>query len=110
MTIEELARYDGRDGRSAYIAVSGTIYDVSGSQHWQEGSHEGAHQAGRELTEELKSAPHVRTLIERFPIIGKIENQNNQKQKPAPGISLLSILIMIFVMLLMLATYLLQFI
>ena len=107
MTIEELSKYDGRDGRSAYVAVSGVIYDVSSSQHWQGGNHEGAHQAGRDLTEELKSAPHVRTLIERFPIVGKIENRNKKKQKPTTGIPLLSIIIMAFVTLLMLLTYML---
>ena len=107
MTSKELSKYDGRDGRSAYVAVSGVIYDVSSSPHWKEGDHEGVHQAGRDLTEELKSAPHVRTLIERFPVMGKIEKQNNQKQKPATGIPLLSIIIMAFVLLLMLATYML---
>ena len=107
MTIEELSKYDGRDGHSAYIAISGVIYDVSSSQHWQGGNHEGAHQAGHDLTEELKLAPHVRTLIERFPVIGKIDNGNSQKQKPTTGIPLLSIIIMAFVMLLMLATYML---
>ena len=107
MTIEELAKYDGCEGRSAYVAVSRVIYDVSTSQHWQKGNHEGAHQAGHDLTEALKSAPHVRTLIERFPIVGKIENQKKQGQKPITKIPLLSIIIMVFVTLLMLATYML---
>ena len=107
MTIEELARFDGCDGRAAYVAVSGVVYDVSTSQHWQGGNHEGAHQAGHDLTEELKSAPHVRTLIERFPVIGKIEESNRKKQKPTVGIPLVSIIIMIFVTVLMLATYIL---
>ena len=107
MTIEELAKYDGCEGRSAYIAVSDVIYDVSSSQRWQEGNHEGAHQAGCDLTAALKSAPHVRTLIERFPVVGKIENRNNQKQKPKTSIPLLSIIIMLFVTVLMLATYML---
>ena len=106
MTIEELSKYDGRNGQSAYVAVSGVIYDVSSSQHWQGGNHEGAHQAGRDLTEELKSAPHVRTLIERFPVIGKIKNKKAQKQQPTTGIPLLSIIIMAFVTLLLLVTFL----
>ena len=107
MTIEELAKFDGCDGRAAYVAISGVIYDVSTSQRWKEGDHEGVHQAGRDLTEELKSAPHVRTLVERFPVIGKIENESRKKQKPTTGIPLLSIIIMAFVTLLMLATYML---
>jgi len=105
MTIEELAKFDGREGRTAYVAVNDIIYDVSSSQRWKNGHHEGIHQAGHDLTEELKSAPHVRTVIEGFPVIGKIENKEAQKQQPATGIPLLSIIIMAFVALLMIVTY-----
>ncbi|MEA3545749.1 MAG: cytochrome b5 domain-containing protein [Thermodesulfobacteriota bacterium] len=107
MTPEELAEFDGRDGRSAYIAVNGTIYDVSHSQHWKNGDHEGAHQAGYDLTEELKTAPHVRTVVESFPVVGKIKIQAMKNQPPTTRIPLLSIIIMAFVVLLMLATYML---
>lgn len=75
MTRDELAKNDGRDGRPAYAAVNGTIYDFTASPLWKEGAHQGVHQAGRELGEELKGAPHVRALIERFPVIGHIEEQ-----------------------------------
>ncbi|NIQ93977.1 MAG: cytochrome B5, partial [Desulfuromonadales bacterium] len=73
MTREELARNDGREGRKAFVAVNGTIYDFTGSKLWQDGAHEALHQAGRDLTEELKSAPHVRAVVERFPVVGKLE-------------------------------------
>lgn len=73
MTTEELAKFDGCNGQPAYVAVSGVIYDVSASGLWQGGNHVDQHQAGRDLTEELKKAPHVRTLIERFPTIGRLE-------------------------------------
>ncbi|NJC87989.1 MAG: hypothetical protein FIB02_05565 [Desulfuromonas sp.] len=73
MTSNELAKYDGRDGRPAYIAVNGAIHDVTASPLWTGGTHQGGHQAGRDLTEELKSAPHVRAVIERFPVVGRIE-------------------------------------
>ena len=54
MTIEELAKFDGCEGRAAYVAINDIIYDVSSSQRWKNGHHEGTHQAGRDLTEELK--------------------------------------------------------
>lgn len=73
MTGAELSRFDGRDGRPAYVAVSGKIYDVSASPLWRGGDHQGAHQAGQDLTEELKKAPHVRAVIERFPVVGELE-------------------------------------
>ncbi|HEX9779161.1 MAG TPA: cytochrome b5 domain-containing protein [Geopsychrobacteraceae bacterium] len=72
MTPEELAEQDGRDGRPAYVAVSGVIYDVSASDLWRDGRHLDQHQAGQDLTEALKSAPHVRTVVERFPSVGRL--------------------------------------
>lgn len=73
MTLQELAQYDGKEGRKAYVAVNGTVYDFTESERWQNGNHEGAHQAGVDLTEHLKAAPHVRSVIERFPVVGKID-------------------------------------
>ncbi len=105
MTIVELAKFDGRDGRAAYVAVSNVVYNVSTSQRWKEGQHEGAHQAGQDLTTQLKSAPHVRTVIESFPVVGKIEKAIVTERESATGISLLSIIIIAFVTLLMIATY-----
>lgn len=75
MTLTELESYDGRDGRRAYIAVNGTIYDVTDSPRWENGLHPPDHQAGQDLTDELSSAPHVRTVIERFPVVGKLAEE-----------------------------------
>ena len=73
MTLAELANYDGQNGRRAYIAVNGTIYDVTDSPRWENGLHPPDHQAGQDLTEELAGAPHVRSVVERFPVVGSIE-------------------------------------
>ena len=81
MTPVELAKFDGREGQAAYVAVSGTIYDVTESPRWVAGHHEGAHQAGQDLTEALKTAPHVRAVIERFPVVGKLEKDVEKKKK-----------------------------
>ena len=75
MTHAELANYDGRDGRKAYIAVNGTIYDVTESPRWENGLHPPDHQAGQDLTAELASAPHVRAVVERFPVVGTLEEE-----------------------------------
>lgn len=73
MTPEELAHNDGKDGRKALVAVNGTVYDFSASPLWQNGNHQDSHLAGRDLTEELRSAPHVRAVIERYPVVGSLE-------------------------------------
>jgi len=81
MTPEELKHYDGRAGRKAYVAVSGKIYDVTDSPLWVDGDHQGEHQAGCDLTEELKSAPHVRAVVERFSVVGEL----SRTPEPARG-------------------------
>lgn len=73
MTLTELASNNGQDGRRAYVAVNGTIYDVTDSPRWQNGLHPPDHKAGQDLTEELAKAPHVRAVIERFPVVGTLE-------------------------------------
>jgi len=79
MTKSELARHNGRDGQPAYIAVNGTIYDVTASPLWTGGDHQGSHQAGADLTEALKKAPHVRAVVERFPVVGRLEEEPQPK-------------------------------
>lgn len=81
MTKEELAKFDGRDETPAYVSISDTIYDVSASTRWVNGNHEGVHQAGQDLTDALKKAPHVRAVIERFPVVGKLEKTAEKKKK-----------------------------
>ena len=75
MTREELSKFNGLNGQPAYVAVGKIVYDVSESPLWKEGNHEGAHQAGCDLTQELKSAPHVAAVIERFPSVANLEEQ-----------------------------------
>lgn len=76
MNLTELAKNDGKDGRPAYIAVNGKIYDVTSSSRWENGLHPPDHQAGQDLTDELASAPHVRSVVERFPVVGNLEEDN----------------------------------
>ncbi len=72
-TLEDLKRFDGKDGRKAYVACSGLVYDVSESFLWRGGNHQGLHEAGRDLTEFLKEAPHGEDILKRFPVIGYLE-------------------------------------
>ncbi len=41
LTKEEFKQYDGKDGHKAYVAVDGTVYDVTGVEAWQNGEHHG---------------------------------------------------------------------
>jgi predicted heme/steroid binding protein len=69
-TRAELARSDGKEGRPAWIAFRGKVYDVSDCFLWKGGRHMAMHDAGRDLTDVLDQAPHGEDLLERAQIIG----------------------------------------
>lgn len=69
---EELSHFDGREGRPAYIAYNGALYDVTGSRHWKDGSHFKKHNAGNNLTELLKTAPHGEEKVFAMPVAGTL--------------------------------------
>lgn len=72
LTLLELAGYDGQDGKPAYIAVDGVIYDVSDSSRWTDGSHNGF-TAGADLTDEIESiSPHGTSVLSRLVIVGEL--------------------------------------
>ncbi|MCE5202705.1 MAG: cytochrome b5 domain-containing protein [Coriobacteriales bacterium] len=70
-TLDELARFDGRDGRPAYVAYKGVVYDVTESSMWNDGDHEGMHQAGADLTTAHEDAPHDEHVLD-FPEVGRV--------------------------------------
>lgn len=53
-TAEELKRFDGREGRPVYVAVDGIVYDLSRSKYWKTGTHMKMHEAGADLTSDIK--------------------------------------------------------
>jgi predicted heme/steroid binding protein len=70
-TLEELAIYNGKNGKS-YVAYQGMVYDVSNSDLWKDGIHKG-HYAGKDLTEELNKAPHAAGIVKGFPLVGTLK-------------------------------------
>lgn len=70
-TPEELAKYNGKNGKT-YVAYQGKVYDVSNSDLWKGGIHNG-HNAGKDLTEEMNKSPHRPEIIEGFPVVGTLK-------------------------------------
>jgi predicted heme/steroid binding protein len=71
-TLEQLAKFDGRNGNPAYVAFKGKVYDVSDSSFWLGGDHLGAHQAGKDLTTEIDLAPHGPENLDRVKLVGEL--------------------------------------
>ena len=71
-TGEELKKFNGSNGGTVFVACEGKVYDVSKSYHWRKGVHQVTHQAGYDLTQDLKTAPHGRDLLDRFPVVGEL--------------------------------------
>lgn len=69
-TRNELAEFNGKDGNKAYVGYKGNVYDVTGSFHWKNGKHWVIHEAGKDLTAEMKEAPHFDDLMEPFEVLG----------------------------------------
>ena len=71
-TRESLADFDGKDGRPAYVAFAGKVYDLTGSVMWEEGEHQGEHSAGADLTAAMDDAPHFPEELDSFPLVGSL--------------------------------------
>lgn len=70
-TLDELAQYDGKNGNDAYVAVAGTVYDVTHADKWQNGNHYGV-KAGTDLTTAINRSPHGSSVLEGLPIVGTL--------------------------------------
>ena len=71
--MEELNRFDGKEGRPAYVVYDGKVYDVSDSKRWKAGFHMNRHHAGNDLTTDIQAAPHEPSVLERYPQVGTLK-------------------------------------
>ncbi len=77
LTLEELAKYDGKNGNKAYVAVDNVIYDVTNVNNnkkaWKDGKHAyGKVLAGTDVSEHIDNAPHGREKLKTLPVVGKL--------------------------------------
>lgn len=79
LTPDQLSQFDGKEERPAYVAYNGTIYDVTASRLWKEGSHFKKHPAGRDMTDALKMAPHKEDKIIAMSVVGKLIQEPAKK-------------------------------
>jgi predicted heme/steroid binding protein/uncharacterized membrane protein len=82
MTEEQLSSFDGKEGRPAYIAYKGIIYDITNSRFWKNGQHMMKHYAGTDLTAVLKNAPHGEDKVLAMPQVGMCVTSDRKPEKP----------------------------
>lgn len=70
-TTESLVKYNGQNGQPAYVAIDGTVYDVSAKAGWAGGKHHG-NMAGKDLSNVLPHAPHKDAVLKGLPVVGKL--------------------------------------
>jgi predicted heme/steroid binding protein/uncharacterized membrane protein len=76
--IDTVSSSDGQEGRPAFVAYQGKVYDVSESRLWRGGVHARRHQAGRDLTADLAAAPHDASVFGRVPLVGILATEAEQ--------------------------------
>lgn len=73
-TLEELKEFNGKDGKRAYVAVDGVVYDVTDSKPWKDGNHNGF-EAGNDLTDAIKNeSPHGIAKLDNVVKVGVIKD------------------------------------
>jgi predicted heme/steroid binding protein len=70
-TTAQVAEFNGKDGKPAYVAYKGVVYEVTGSSQWLDGDHMG-HEAGNDLTDQMEIAPHSDDVMERMKKVGTL--------------------------------------
>ena len=71
-SLAELKAFDGKEGKPAYVALNGKVYDVTKSKLWKTGRHMDRHLAGDDLSTSLINAPHSQEVFMKFPIVGEL--------------------------------------
>jgi len=69
---ESLAPFDGQEGRPAYVAFQGKVFDVTDLKLWKGGVHM-KHRAGSDMSEAIRKAPHGEEKLDAVKTVGSFD-------------------------------------
>lgn len=72
-TAASLSKYNGQNGKPAYVAVNGVVYDVTHAPKWHNGQHVSGITAGQDLTQAIADSPHGTSVLKNLPVVGKMK-------------------------------------
>ena len=72
ITLEELKEYNGENGKPAYVAIDGIVYDVTDVEPWEGGKHHG-NVAGKDLSKAISQSPHKHSVLAKLTEVGLIK-------------------------------------
>jgi predicted heme/steroid binding protein/uncharacterized membrane protein len=73
---KELETCNGQDGKPVYVVHQGRVIDVTKSKLWKGGLHMKRHHSGKDMTTEIKAAPHGVEVLERYPQVGVVREED----------------------------------
>ena len=81
--LKALEQFNGEEEQPVYVAYKGKVFDVSDSKLWKGGLHMKRHHAGKDLTTDIKGAPHGPEFLERFTQVGTLKQEAEEREIPA---------------------------
>lgn len=70
-TQEQLAQFNGKGGKPAYVVVDGVIYDVTDNAAWAAATHFGL-TAGKDLTGAFASCHGGQAILNKLKAVGRL--------------------------------------
>lgn len=81
-TMSDVEANNGQDGKSCWVVVDKTIYEISGFAQWVDGMHTpsgGRARCGKDLSEVINQSPHGKSILSRLKEIGPLHQPGVNK-------------------------------